>query len=100
MAEFSGRIHRDCLPEASDAFTVRPPGELPLQPEQSMVATVEFHPPRLGDFSAVIPVTPCPTCSPRNISLSGRGVTRLLEMDPAEIDFGAALLGATVTRPI
>src|SRR5205823_4841459 len=67
---------------------------------QSMVVTVDFRPPRVGDFSAVVPVTPCPTCSPRNISLSGRGVTRLLEMEPADIDFGAVLLGGSASRPI
>lgn len=90
------------LPTGGDSaeFTVAPPGELPLQPEQSMVARIDFTPDRLGDFAAVIPVTPCPTCSARNVSLKGRGVTRLLDVEPASIDFGDVLLGATAAQPI
>jgi hypothetical protein len=82
------------------AFAVAPPGDLPLQPEQSMTVRVDFKPDHLGDFSAVIPVTPCPTCSARNVSLAGRGVTRLLDVEPATIDFGQVLLGKNASRPI
>ena len=84
----------------SGAFTVRPPGELPLQPEQSMVVTIDFKPGRLGDFSAVVPVTPCPTCAVRNLSLQGRGVERVIDVEPAQIDFGLVLLGAAAERAI
>ncbi|MFN2547423.1 MAG: choice-of-anchor D domain-containing protein [Myxococcales bacterium] len=90
------------LPVGGDAsaFTVKPPGDLPLQPGQSMSVHIDFRPHRLGDFSAVVPVTPCPTCSARNVSLVGRGVTRLLNVQPATIDFGQVLLGSTATQPI
>ena len=90
------------LPAGGDptAFTVQPPGESPLKPEQSMLVTIDFKPARLGDFAAVVPVTPCPTCSARNVALSGRGVTRLLEVQPSAIDFGEVLLGADAPHPI
>ena len=90
------------LPVGGDAsvFSVAPPGDQPLQPEQSMVVQIAFKPDRVGEFSAVVPVTPCPTCTPRNVSLAGRGVTRLLEVQPASVDFGMVLLGATATQPV
>ena len=90
------------LPVGGDAsaFTVKPPGDLPLQPEQSMIVRIDFKPDHLGDFAAVIPVTPCPTCSPRNVALAGRGVTRLLAVEPASIDFGQVRLGTTATQPV
>lgn len=84
----------------SAAFTVKPPGDSALAPEQSLLVTIDFRPTHLGEFSAVVPVTPCPTCSARNVALSGRGVTRLLLVEPADIDFGLVLLGATATRPV
>jgi hypothetical protein len=64
-----------------------------------MRVTVDFRPTRLGDFAAVVAVTPCPTCSARNVSLTGRGVTRLLDVQPPSIDFGLVLLGASASRP-
>ncbi len=90
------------LPTGGDsaAFAVKPPGDSPLRADQSMTVTVDFKPSRLGDFQAVVPVTPCPTCAPRNVALSGRGVTRLLEVQPSSFDFGEVLLGADATRPI
>ena len=90
------------LPAGGDAtaFGVKPPGDSPLKPEQTMQVTIDFTPGRLGDFTAVVPVTPCPTCSARNVSLSGHGVTRLLEVQPAAIDFGEVLLGADQGRPV
>ena len=83
------------LPAGGDptAFTVKPPGVSPLKPAQTMLVTVDFKPTRLGAFQAVVPVTPCPTCAARNVSLSGRGVNSLLEVQPAVIDFGEVLLG-------
>ena len=90
------------LPLGGDptAFVVKPPGESPLKPEQSMVVTIDFRPSRLGDFEAVVPVTPCPTCEARSVVLSGRGVTRLLDVQPDAIDFGETLLGADATHSI
>ena len=84
----------------SAAFTVAPPGDQPLQADQSMQVTIDFKPSRLGDFAAVVAVTPCPTCSPRNVSLFGHGVTRLIDVQPQAIEFGEVLLGATASQPI
>ena len=93
---------RIALPTGGDptAFTVKPPGDSPLKPAQTMLVTVDFKPTRLGGFQAVVPVTPCPTCAPRNVSLSGRGVKSLLEVQPVAIDFGELLLGADASRPV
>ena len=93
---------RIALPAGGDptAFSVKPPGESPLQPAQTMRVTIDFKPTRLGDFQAVVPVTPCPTCEPRNVSLAGRGVQSLLQVQPAAIDFGEVLLGADAARAI
>ena len=90
------------LPAGGDpaAFTVKPPGDSPLKPGQTILVTIDFKPARLGDFQAVVPVTPCPTCAARNVSLSGRGVKSLLEVQPAAIDFGEVLLGAEASRAI
>jgi hypothetical protein len=91
---------RVALPEGGDsaAFRVRPPGESPLRPEQSMQVEIDFQPNRLGDLSAVVQVTPCPTCSPRAVMLSGRGVEKLLDVQPASIDFGEVLLGRSASQ--
>ena len=59
-----------------------------------MVVTLEFRPDHLGDFASTVMVTPCPTCSPRRIELSGRGVDKLLVVRPESIDFGNVRLGA------
>lgn len=82
----------------ASAFNVRPPGESPLPANQSMSATIDFHPARTGNFTAVVAVTPCPTCSPRNVSLTGRGVTSLLDVEPPNIDFGPVALGASAAQ--
>ena len=82
------------------AFAVKPPGDSPLKPAQTILVTIDFKPTRLGEFQAVVPVTPCPTCAARNVSLSGRGVKSLLEVQPAAIDFGEVLLGAEASRAI
>ncbi len=44
-------------------------------------------------------VTPCPTCSPRSIALTGHGVDTLLSVRPKSIDFGNVRLGATAAQP-
>ena len=75
-------------PEGSDsgAFQLAKSGQMEMQPEQSMVVEINFKPTRLGDFQAAVQVTPCPTCSPRALSLKGRGVERLLVVNPPAID--------------
>src|SRR5205823_956986 len=50
-------------------------------------------------FSSAISITPCPTCSPRSIALTGRGVDKLLLVQPQTIDFGELRLAAEATRP-
>ncbi|HET7788010.1 MAG TPA: choice-of-anchor D domain-containing protein, partial [Myxococcales bacterium] len=86
-------------PASPSAFAVKPPGEQALSAEQSMVVTLQFRPDRLGDFASAVMVTPCPTCSPRPIQLTGRGVDRLLLVRPESIDFGNLKLGAGASQP-
>src|SRR5207302_1080766 len=68
-------------------------------PDESMTVRIEFVPARLGPFEAAVQVTPCPTCAPRVVALTGRGVERLIEVQPASIDFGEVPLGEEATRP-
>lgn len=86
-------------PAASTAFSVKPPGEQALSANQSMVVTIQFRPDHLGDFASAVMVTPCPTCSPRSIALTGHGVDTLLSVRPKSIDFGNVRLGATAAQP-
>jgi hypothetical protein len=86
-------------PQDSPAFTVAPPGELPLGAEQSMVVRIQFRPDSLASYASALLVTPCPTCTPRRINLTGQGVDKLLVVRPEAIDFGEVLLGGHATQP-
>ncbi|HEX4384602.1 MAG TPA: choice-of-anchor D domain-containing protein, partial [Myxococcales bacterium] len=48
---------------------------------------------QVGEFLATVALTPCPTCSPRPVTLKGRGAVGLLDVNPAAVDFGQVLLG-------
>jgi hypothetical protein len=80
------------------AFLCGRSGTLPLGPDESMSVTIEFTPSRLGPFQATVQVTPCPTCAPRTLSLLGRGVEKLIDVQPPSIDFGEVMIGAEATR--
>ncbi len=80
-------------PQDSNAFTVVPPGEQPIAADGSMVVRIQFRPDRQASFSSGLLVTPCPTCSPQQIALSGRGVASLLRVQPDSLDFGQVRLG-------
>ena len=81
------------------AFLCGRSGTLPLGPDESMSVTIEFTPSRLGPFQATVQVTPCPTCASRTLSLLGRGVEKLIDVQPPSIDFGEVMIGAEATRP-
>jgi len=85
-------------PQGTTAFTVAPPGEQSIAAQQSMVVTIQFRPDQLASYSATALITPCPTCSPRQITLSGRGVDKLLRVQPETLDFGELRLGATASQ--
>jgi len=80
-------------------FSVDPGGEQILPSQQSIVVRLQFRPDRLGSFSSAIPITPCPTCSPRSITLTGKGVDKLLLVQPETLDFGELRLAAEATQP-
>ena len=86
-------------PQAPSAFTVTPPGEQSLGAEQSMVVRIQFRPGAVAAYQSAVMVTPCPTCSPRQISLTGSGVERLLLVRPEAIDFGETRLGSDAAQP-
>jgi hypothetical protein len=86
-------------PQDTNAFLVTPPGEQSLAAQQSMVVRVEFRPDRLTAYQSAVLVTPCPTCSPRQINLTGSAVDTLLVVRPAAIDFGETRLAGDVTQP-
>ncbi len=86
-------------PSDPTAFSVAPPGEQPVGAEQSMVVTIQFRPDHIGSYASAVMVTPCPTCSPRSINLTGQGVDRLLVVQPATIDFGEVKLGGDQAQP-
>ena len=80
------------------AFSSTQLGPVDFGPQQVMPVHFEFKPFRLGTLSAVIPVTPCPTCVARNITVTGTGVTTLLDVQPPSIDFGDVHLGQRVAQ--
>jgi hypothetical protein len=86
--------------DGSAAFKVARQGTLSLSSEQSTQVMIQFKPTALGDFEAMIAVTPCPTCSPRPVTLKGTGATRLLSATPSAIDFGQVLLGKSVQQQV
>src|SRR5436853_317659 len=81
-------------------FSVDPGGEQILPSQQSIVVRLQFRPDRLGSFSSAIPITPCPTCSPRSITLTGKGVDKLLLVQPETLDFGELRLAAEAAQPL
>src|SRR6266446_4445635 len=85
-------------PQGTTAFTVAPPGEQAIAAQQSMVVRIQFRPDQLAAYSATALITPCPTCSPRQITLSGRGVDKLLRVQPETLHFGELLLGAAASQ--
>src|SRR6266850_1954897 len=85
-------------PQDTPAFSVAPPGEQSLASQQSMVVRIQFRPDQLTDYQSTLLVTPCPTCSARPIMLTGRGVDKLLLVQPETIDFGELLLGGNATK--
>ncbi len=86
-------------PQDTTAFLVAPPGEQSLGAQQSIVVHIQFRPDRLGPYESAVQVTPCPTCSPKPIRLTGSGVASLLVASPAAIDFGDVRLAAAAARP-
>ncbi|MGZ6124999.1 MAG: choice-of-anchor D domain-containing protein, partial [Myxococcales bacterium] len=86
-------------PPESTAFLVTPPGEQALAAEQSMVVHIQFRPDRLAAFSSAVQITPCPTCSPRQITLTGTGVDKLLLVRPDALDFGNLRLAGEAAQP-
>src|SRR2546427_3079468 len=86
-------------PQDTQAFSVAPPGEQPIGAEQSMVVRIQFRPDQLASYASALMVTPCPTCAPRAINLTGRGVDKLLLVRPEALDFGEALLGGDASQP-
>jgi hypothetical protein len=86
-------------PSDTSAFLVTPPGEQAMAAEQSMVVRIQFRPDRLAAYNSALSVTPCPTCSPRQITLTGTGVDRLLAVRPEALDFGNVRLAAEATQP-
>jgi hypothetical protein len=85
-------------PQDTTAFSVAPPGEQSLAAEQSMVVRIQFRPDRLASYSSSLLVTPCPTCSPRRITLTGRGVDKLLLVRPETLEFAEVRLGGDVSQ--
>ena len=81
------------------AFYVARNGKVALRPEESLKIRVDFIPPHEGPFAATMNVTPCPTCSPHPIQLTGSGVVRLVDATPASAGFGEVKLGASATQP-
>ena len=79
-------------------FSVAPGGEQAIPADQSMIVRLQFRPDRLASFSSTISVTPCPTCSPRQINLTGKGVDKLLVVQPETLDFGELKLAAESTQ--
>src|SRR5207302_5151638 len=45
-------------------------------------------------------VVPCPTCAPHPIRLTGTGAVRVVQIEPAQIDFGDVVAGATATADV
>jgi hypothetical protein len=86
--------------DGSAAFKVARQGTFALSSEQSTQVMIQFTPTALGDFEAMVAVTPCPTCSPRPITLKGTGATRLLSTTPSNIDFGQVLLGQSAQQQV
>ena len=88
-------------PDGADpgAFRLDRQGDLELQPDQQLAVAIAFTPDRAGDFTARLMVTQCPTCSPRPLTLTGRGVTSLLAVHPDAIDFGEVALTAAAQQP-
>jgi hypothetical protein len=72
----------------SAAFQSSVSGAQQLGPGQAVTVPVQFAPRQLGDFEAVIGVVPCPTCQEHPVVLRGTGVTTLLDLRPAAMDFG------------
>ena len=86
-------------PSDTTAFTVTPPGEQALAAEQSMVVRIQFRPDRLGAFNSAVQITPCPTCAPKQITLTGTGVDTLLAVRPSALEFGNVRLGGDAAQP-
>lgn len=88
-------------PQGADpaAFALQQQGAIDVQPDQRLVVDIDFTPPRLGPLSATVAVTPCPTCDPQPLALTGRGVLSLLSIAPASLDFGSQPLGGKATLP-
>jgi hypothetical protein len=70
------------------AFQSSVSGVQKLAPSQAVTVRVQFAPPRLGGFEAVIGVVPCPTCQEHPVVLRGTGVTTLIDLKPPAMDFG------------
>ena len=86
-------------PQDAAVFSVAPGGQQPIPADQSMIVRLQFRPDRLATFSSTISVTPCPTCSARQINLTGKGVDKLLVVQPESLDFGELRLAAEATLP-
>ncbi|HEX4385574.1 MAG TPA: choice-of-anchor D domain-containing protein, partial [Myxococcales bacterium] len=86
--------------DGAAAFKVARQGTLMLSAEQSTQVMIQFKPTQVGEFLATVALTPCPTCSPRPVTLKGRGAIGLLDVNPAAVDFGQVLLGQTAQKQL
>ncbi|GAC1337122.1 MAG: hypothetical protein NVSMB23_03190 [Myxococcales bacterium] len=83
----------------SAAFQASFSGARQLSPGEAMTVEVRFAPRALGEVAATIDVVPCPTCAARPVVLRGAGVTRLVDVSPAAMEFGFVRLAESPQKP-
>ena len=86
--------------DGSAAFKLARQGTLTLSSDQSTQVMIQFKPTQVGELVATVAVTPCPTCSPRPLTLKGTGALSLINVSPAALDFGQVLLGQSAQKQI
>ncbi len=73
-------------------------GTIALAAEQQVVIRIDFAPGSVGAFLATLLIKPCPSCEQRPIGLSGAGAIRVVELSPAQVDFGDVQAGTSAAR--
>jgi hypothetical protein len=86
-------------PDAA-SFGVSSIGNLDVAPGGTLTIQVTFRPESMGPHVASMVVTPCPSCTPQTVPMTGNGIAADLTALPSPLAFGYVLPLTTVMQTV
>ena len=95
------RITEIRLSEADAPYDLGPVASVLVPPAGSTEFTVTFHPETAADYSASVLIdSNDPDTPTAEVPLTGQGIAPIIDVDPAEYDFGTMYIGCESLLPV